>query len=602
MEQTNPNQDKDIRLHEQTNILSSYDSATYNFTFYLAESSYRPLKATDSPRSKVIIAESGVTGDYSIGDVTFTQWVAPGHPNKNTSAFKGEMIIHEPNGFSLFDSIFNSAQQLSIKNFTVSPFFLDVDFKGYDPVTGNVTSIPNTKRTYRILLTGANTKHSSKGTVYTMKFVSYNDYGYTDRFARFDRQIDLKDVSTIGELFDKLSTQLNTLEETKSADNVTKPNVFSFVVDPVIRAKKLRPTDSESRETGLQNSTLTFDSTKTTATIQKGISVGDLANSLCASVEKDISQDSDGKPKNLTKLWFVRSDVTPLSYDTKRNDYVYKIEYKIDYYHTTKGISDASIVERASTDRAVQSARKKALNINKMYYYTYTGKNTEVLDFEIDLDYLWFASIPVYDGIDTQATNAVASKRTRPTPKVNRSNIGNTHKFNPQPNMSTNAADDRQRLFASHYRDLSIDSNSSRIPVTVVHTAEAGEQEYSGTIEPTTRNEISITNAMLNQVYDTSQLVKISLDIKGDPYWLGGADFSAQGVENSMALDRDDLFIIKFKTPTVSHNTNGLMDLTPNNAVAGAYSVNVVESTFSNGKFTQTLTAFRDMITNIKFV
>lgn len=75
-----------------------------------------------------------------------------------------------------------------------------------------------------------------------------------------------------------------------------------------------------------------------------------------------------------TVLWFrVRCQVTPIDYDDNRNDYAYKIKYTISRY-------------KINTPRSAYFPPAAYRGVHKLYNYWFTGQNTEVLDFEINVN------------------------------------------------------------------------------------------------------------------------------------------------------------------------------------------------------------------------
>lgn len=82
---------------------------------------------------------------------------------------------------------------------------------------------------------------------------------------------------------------------------------------------------------------------------------------------------------NLLQWYKVLSSVKQLEYDNKRKDYAYKITY----YVVRSGVGD------------VKSAffPKKPFNgCQKRYKYWFTGENTEILDYEVDFNALYYVS------------------------------------------------------------------------------------------------------------------------------------------------------------------------------------------------------------------
>lgn len=126
----------------------------------------------------------------------------------------------------------------------------------------------------------------------------------------------------------------------------------------------------------------------------------------------------------------------------------------------------------------------------------------------------------------------------------------------------------------------------------------------------------TLVAAVLNDVMSAPHFVNLDLEIRGDPYWLGIGNVDENQLigTNSGNVDPNLLtsawwysgetgFILRFKTGSAPDENTGLMNLSgsENNSVAfnGVYIVTTVKSTFSNGRFTQSLKAIRDNLTVI---
>lgn len=82
-----------------------------------------------------------------------------------------------------------------------------------------------------------------------------------------------------------------------------------------------------------------------------------------------------------TVQWYrIRSQVTPLGWDEKRKDQAFKMTYIVSRY-------------QINTPRTPNFPPAKYRGVHKMYDYWFTGQNTEVLDFSIDVNSNYFVSI-----------------------------------------------------------------------------------------------------------------------------------------------------------------------------------------------------------------
>lgn len=125
----------------------------------------------------------------------------------------------------------------------------------------------------------------------------------------------------------------------------------------------------------------------------------------------------------------------------------------------------------------------------------------------------------------------------------------------------------------------------------------------------------SVFTVVMDQLYQDSadtNLQKIELEIRGDPYWLGESDvevFSRLETNNvsqiatsqfANYLRGENCFFLTFKTPKNYNDTTGFVELQNADMFVGIYAVQKISHNFSDGKFTQKLQAIRDIQTNAK--
>ena len=143
----------DINLNEMVlpydNPLLSYHNYTWNFSLYTMNTDEYELffENPDVAVSKYVIAQSGVTGKYSINSVKITS-AGPATPGltSNYSMNTCIMEIQENGGMSLFDDLVVLSNELGYKKFMDVPLVMELNFVGYDGVTGEPMIIPGLNR------------------------------------------------------------------------------------------------------------------------------------------------------------------------------------------------------------------------------------------------------------------------------------------------------------------------------------------------------------------------------------------------------------------------------------------------------------------------
>lgn len=102
------------------------------------------------------------------------------------------------------------------------------------------------------------------------------------------------------------------------------------------------------------------------------------SSSYITSQQNIIFDEKTGEIKNQdpvsTVQWYrIRCQVTPDKYDEKRRDYSYRIKYTVSRY-------------QINTPRSAYFPPAAYRGVHKLYNYWFTGQNTEVLDFEINVN------------------------------------------------------------------------------------------------------------------------------------------------------------------------------------------------------------------------
>ncbi len=261
--------------------------------------------------------------------------------------------------------------------------------------------------------------------------------------------------------------------------------------------------------------------------------------------------DASGKQKpnpagaNQVMAWYrIGMEAEQLGYDYKRNDYAYRIKYQVQPYKIYSLQSDWF------PDSPFRGAHKK-------YDYWFTGTNTEVLDFSIDYNTMYYLVISVKDPeqFTGRTTNYRESYKKIAQPNSSQSNFGITGNEN---EPSANAAD---------------------------------------------------------YLYSPSDVAKAKLSILGDPAWIpqgevwagvfGQSGFNPDAFLSDGTINFDSqepLFEVTFNKPVDFDLNTGLQDVGQNNYGADraqgragdavtTYIYRAVECTsiFSKGKFTQEL-------------
>ena len=275
----------------------------------------------------------------------------------------------------------------------------------------------------------------------------------------------------------------------------------------------------------------------------------------------DLSKALGNKPVN----WFkVIPKLELKAFDKIRNTWGKTITYYIKpftYYNT----------------KDPRAAKSELPNPVKDYQYLYTGKNQDIIRFDMDFNALYFTALQV----DKNAKLATVKD-------ANASAI--------DPNTGTNSKGEQQTGGPTPVRQE-----------IVVNDARASG---GGAI---TKSESQNAQSFKDSIYSqlNGDMLQVNLEIIGDPDFIKQDDIVyapdakgytptqqyVNGTTGSLVMDAGELFCnLTFKTPAdIDTATGGLRYYGNENksAFSGMYRVLTVDSQFRQGKFTQTLTLVR---------
>jgi len=281
-------------------------------------------------------------------------------------------------------------------------------------------------------------------------------------------------------------------------------------------------------------------------------------------------------PNNLTPQGFVKwfrvdVQIELLDEDPIIGDYAKKITYRIIPYYV-----HSSIFQNPNSMPVGYSEIQQL--VAKEYNYIYTGQNSDILDFKININNLFYTGIPPSDGSQSGYTSnqdlkgvGTELQRTSPT--------------------QTGQAEAAQ--FANLGRNRTKRDPKLLRPTVGGNAGKTTEQLVAE----------SFNNAL--KTGSSVDLIEVDLEVLGDTYWLidsGMGNYFAPytnevaQITNDGTANYENGFVytyITFKTPNDIDETTGLYSFKKENQFTGLYRVVECESMFDNGRFTQKLRCIR---------
>jgi hypothetical protein len=242
-----------------------------------------------------------------------------------------------------------------------------------------------------------------------------------------------------------------------------------------------------------------------------------------------------------------------------------------------------SVAKSAAPNTGTPGTEKLALKVPKVYEYIYTGKNTEVLDFNIEIKNSFVNKFSADNTYNTKSQKL----------KNQEGSVSTANKEATQPKLvAPNQGGASQVIGANNQPTSSQFSDTSN---------KGGPGGTRGETE--IQKAGSIFHESLMEVYD---MQNCDLKITGDPFWIsnsGLGNYTAQTDSLNVTSDGDLNWqnsevhcLINFKSPSDIDQNTGLYDFKnaiTANQFSGLYNIKKCVSSFNNGNFTQILSGYR---------
>lgn len=570
------------------NILQKYHNPTWSFTLYTMNSAEYNLfwENPDAEVSKYVIAQSGVTGRYSINSVKMTS-AGPATPalTTNYSINTATVEIVENGGMHLFDDIIVLSNELNYQKFMDVPMVLELNFVGYDQNTGVPTTIPGVNKKWGVRINTITGSASDSGATmtYTLQLTSTRTGG-----AMSNEDWTLSEPynctsATFGEFLLSLESHLNNIEQ--------KQRGYLKLKYPVLNSVGFYKFNIADE---LSSMIINYDvkqspSVGTTPSGQDGAKLfsWDAGKPISKIVDDVLDCCSPYNGTTETPRQFV--NIIPLSryvgFDEIRQNSVYQntfyfLKYQIGDVVSKDDLEDAKFNVKYFLDNAYKvvdpATNSRKLNI-KRYDYQFSGLNNEITDLDLKFDQGFNLAVVRNPSsqIDVQNTRGTHTAQTIEFGDVvyNTANREDIQKMwevktdletksqsgyvlsdeEKQMIRDTNAASEAAQGIEGGQDQMNEIPFLPQDPVYIEDYREIRNVSQEGTLGigtgipklnsiPIQPENISTTGSASRRdnssdlemqrrlardnYYNRSFLAKIDLKVLGDPYWLGWGDYS----------------------------------------------------------------------------
>lgn len=401
---------KSVNFDPTPNPMGDLLQPTYHFSFYLDTD----IESQQGSDNVFVIAETGLTG-MNLQDVEIESFVGPNIRTRNATATSITIKIYEPFGAQLPDLLFQAAARMSINNYLKAPWFLKLKLHGYDE-DGKHVQVGDSW-TWKLVLIDIASQISESGSVHTITAMPQAEVALNNQYCMVPSSVN-SSGTTVGDALQNIIKSMNdNIIQTYGNSN---PPFLEFVIkdEPYPYDTKVgvsRPFDhkivSDSPQDGNQRNDIGFGTT--TTHFAPGTDIPAVVDKLMASTdsgiqiarlsrEKPNGNGPDLEPTIRDVSSFVHrvdTQVEYLGYDAVLGDYAKRITFIVKPFQSMRLLT--SMGRAMKFDKEGQLNRQKAQHavnrvfMTKQYDYLFTGLNTEIEKFDINVNFRWAVSVPV---------------------------------------------------------------------------------------------------------------------------------------------------------------------------------------------------------------
>lgn len=404
-------------LEFQPNVLDNYDVYTYHWKLFITSlENARSGKVLDI-NNQIIITESGVS-DLTIDKIELQGITGPSVEAGTGTQTLVKFEIAEPSGAGLLDKMFYQATALGIGNWIVMPCFLQLEFRGRDPVSGSSHDVGSSgaleglKWVWPIKLTNSKAHVSHIGTKYEFDAVVYDELAQSNAYFSIQHNTVLQKLEKFGDAMQDLEDKLNADQYEKLIDNYSIPDTYTIVVDPALYNVGITQA-GDNKSTAFGRDFINFD--KKTASFNAGTGVDKIVDAILGNTDyfQKKMQGADtpsSEPKaanevenQMKKLWRIVTETKPIAFDMLRQDNAVEITIYIVEYDL--GMADVNPSQTGQTPETLGAAKKRMAEyvkkkiLNKKYNYIFTGLNDQIINLDLNMNFSFAASLSRFGGI-----------------------------------------------------------------------------------------------------------------------------------------------------------------------------------------------------------
>jgi len=575
------------------------------------DSTEKTLVGTDISRGRKLVkafnsSDSSGRFDFFIDNVEIDITMSAQKSGGFTLPTKIEFDVFEPYGIEGFiEALQVSAEAAGYENYVVASFVLLIDFIGYpdNQSLPKPVNINGSSRYFLIKFTGLGIEITEKGTKYHCTAVPYNEIGFGEA-GKIKKPLSMKG-STVKQMLESLMASANArLRGDESIFKDTESDTYEIkfpvrkadgtwdykdydktiadqgMADSVEGSKLVGMLDPSIASTSTVNLSSFLLSKETDGRIQfpENVNIHDIISATIrdSTYVRNLLETIGKGGNNPDKFGMIQYFLIKLEIENKsRTDPYKKRPYHVfRYVVTPHRVHYTFIPEYAQSEEIDRKILQTV--VYRKYDYIYTGLNTDILNFKLDYNFLYFEAVPTALG------------RNRDNGAEDRA-IGTDLKNEAQPG------------------NIAVASNSA-LSGTVMPMAERTDMHPGGQLntgQPTPDPYAAMAKNMHLALQNSVSRVTGDLEIIGDPFFLvtgGIGNYKPTPTSDQPGVTTDGeadtyygqvLVQVNFKNP-IDIGANGIMKFRPGiSSTSGIFMVIQSKNSFKDGAFKQVLSLVR---------
>ena len=570
--------EKKVNLGDLVNPLHDYEPINY----FISLSCLSSAAFNTGDGDQILIAQSagkggkGIGDDYYIDNLVIRNSLSPTAGGANSGTiYQVSFDVTEPYGTSFTDALITASKDLGYTSHLQAVFQLQIQFRGVDDDQNPAaTSPPKTTRTIPITIRAVDVKIEAGVSTYACQAVPTTGLANTELHGVTKEAITVVG-NTVQEVIQDFFSKINSTQTTlKKEKKIAEADEFTLGVDEsdkeILEARIPYDTNSDLQNTvqvkNLQAGPPNQGGRSRFITVPAGTPVQLFIEAIVKESDFVRSQfEPDMQPKS-TKDDFMRTLRTFSRVEILSNSGGgggQRPVYKFIWILRPQKVS-ANYFKKEAVDLV------KDVTPVRTYDYLYTGKNKDVLAFDLTYRFAYFQPIPYFEqgGDGAPPTDAYSGD----DPAIKRSRGDTTGQKG---------------------------AGTSSIVSEAIATRKDG---FIASLNTVNGEMSTLFEQILND--PAGDLLVVQMEILGDPLWIeqktvsnrsfagshNTSSFPLVDANGAVVPDAYEVYVqVNFKTPTDLDDDTGLFKIQDAASFGGKYAVYLCESNFAGGLYTNIL-------------